>query len=204
MRRSLIGMAFGFALLPGFALFLAGCGSAPADEINTTKAALTAAQSEEVRAYAPESLKAAEDELNKALAEVQAQDGRFFFARDYRRASEMLKVASDLAEKAKADAQVNRTRMKVDAEAALAALPALIIEARRTLARAPRGKDTRADLEAMQEDLRLADEALNEANQAMSQEKYLDALTKANSAKEKAEAIIEQVGRAMAKTRRRD
>ncbi len=204
MKRSHIGMAFGLALLLGFALLLAGCGSAPTAEINNTKAALTEAQSEEVRAYAPESLKAAEDELNKALAEVQNQDGRFFFSRDYKRASEMLKVASDLAEKAQADAQVNRTRMKADAEAALAALPALINEAKRILARAPRGKDTRADLEAMQEDLRLADEALSEANQAMSQEKYLDALTKANSAKEKADAIIEQVGRALAKVRRRD
>jgi 6-phosphogluconate dehydrogenase (decarboxylating) len=111
----------------------------------------------------------------------------------------LLKSAKDLAEKATNDAQVNKAKAKADAEATIAALPSMLEEARKTLAKAPRGKDTKADIEAMQNDLKLAEEALNGANQAMAQEKYNDALAQANSAKEKAASVIDQVQRAREK-----
>jgi uncharacterized protein YecT (DUF1311 family) len=57
-------------------LIFAACSSAPTEEINATKAAVAAAQTDDVRDYAPDGLKAAEDEMNKALAEVQTQDGK--------------------------------------------------------------------------------------------------------------------------------
>lgn len=55
----------------------------------------------------------------------------------------------------------------------------------------------------MQNDLKVAEEALNEANTALSQGQYKDALTKAESAKEKASAIVEQVQKAQEKIRGR-
>jgi hypothetical protein len=190
-------------LVLGFGLLLAGCASAPTEEINATKAAIASIQAGDVRTYAPESLKAAEDELNKALAEIQAQDGKFAMTRDYKQASTMLKSAKDLVEKAKSDAQVAMTKAKADAEAAIASLPPMIEEAKKALAKAPKGKDTKADLEAMQNDLKLADEALNEAGTAMSQSKYNDALAKASSAKSKASAIIDQIKQAQEKVKGR-
>ena len=123
--------------------------------------------------------------------------------RDYKQASAMLKSAKDLAEKAESDAQANKAKAKSDAEATLAALPQSIEEARKALARAPKGKDTRADIEAMQNDLKVAEESMNEANTAMSQGQYKDALTKAESAREKTSAIIEQVQKAQEKIRGR-
>jgi hypothetical protein len=188
-----------FSMVIGFSLLMAGCASAPTEEINATKAAVAAAQTDDVRTYAPESLKAAEDSMSKALAEVQTQDGKFGLSRDYKPASTMLKSAKDLAEKAKSDAQANKAKAKSDAESALAALPQMIEEAKKTLAKAPKGKDTKADLEAMQNDLKLAEESMNEAKASMSGEKYMDALTKANSAKEKASTVIIQVRAAQEK-----
>jgi len=190
-------------LVVAFSLLLAGCASAPTAEIDATKAAVTAAQTDDVRTYGPESLKAAEDELSKAMAEVQAQDEKFALSRDYKPASTTLKSAKDLAEKAKADAEANKARVKADAEATIAALPALLEEAKKTLAKAPKGKDTKAELEAMQNDLKLAEESLNEATQAMSAEKYMDAQAKANSAKEKANTVISQVQQAIEKVKGR-
>jgi hypothetical protein len=184
-------------------LIFAACSSAPTEEINATKAAVAAAQTDDVRDYAPDGLKAAEDEMNKALAEVQTQDGKFTLTRNYKQSSEMLKSAKDLAEKAEAEAQVNKNKSKTDAETAVAELPNLIEEARSALAKAPKGKDTKADIEAMQNDLKLAEESHSEASQAISQEKYKDALAKAASAKEKASAIIEQVKQAQEKIKGR-
>jgi hypothetical protein len=191
------------SLTIGFALLMAGCASAPTEEINATKAAVTGAQTDDVRTYAPESLKSAEDELSKAMAEVQTQDNKFALSRDYKGASAMLKSAKDLAEKAQTDAEANKAKTKADAEAVIASLPAMLDEAKKTLAKAPRGKDTRADIEAMQNDLKVAEESMNEATTDMSGEKYMDALAKANSAKEKISAVIEQVNAAREKMRGR-
>jgi hypothetical protein len=199
MKNSLLAIS----LIIGCGLLFAACASAPTAEITATKAAVTTAQIDDVRTYAADSLKAAEDEMSKALAEVQTQDGKFFISRDYKQASTMLKSAKDLAEKAVSDAQANKAKAKSDAEAVLAALPQSIEEAKKALAKAPKGKDTKADLEAMQNDLKVAEEALTEANTALSNGQYKDALTKAESAKEKTTAIIDQVQKALEKTRGR-
>lgn len=199
MRKALLRIS----LVLGLTVLLAGCASAPTQNINAAKAAIASVQTDDVRTYAPESLKAAEDELNKALADVQAQDNKFGLSRDYKQATTMLKSAQDLAEKAKNDAQVAKAKAKSDAEATIAALPQTIDEAKKALAKAPKGKDTKADLEMMQNDLKLAEEALVEANTAMAESKYSDALAKADSAKSKATAIIDQVTKAQEKARGR-
>jgi len=197
MKRTLIALSLTIGILG----LLAGCASAPTAEVTATKAALTEAQTEDVQTYAAASLQAAQDELNKATAEIQTQDGKFFLSRDYKQATEMLKSAKDLAEKAKTDAQTSKMQAKADAETLIASLPQQLDEAKKALAKAPRGKDTKADLEAMQNDLKVAEEAMTEANTSMSGEKFKDALANANSAKEKITAVIDQVKAAQEKAK---
>jgi hypothetical protein len=199
MKKTLVVLS----LAIGIVLLLAGCASAPTAEVTATKAAITEAQTEDVQTYAPESLQAAQDELNKATAEIQTQDNKFFLSRDYKQATEMLKSAKDLAEKAKTDAQTNKMKAKSDAETLLASLPQQMDEAKKALAKAPRGKDTKADLEAMQNDLKVAEESITEANTAMTGEKYKDALAKATSAKEKITSVVDQVKAAQEKRKGR-
>ncbi len=175
------------------ALLLFGCASAPKEEIAATQSALQAAQTDDVRTYAPDSLKAAEDLMSKATAEVQAQDNKFALSRDYKAASDLLKQAKDAAAKAQTDAQDAKTKAKADAEATIATLTTLLADAKKALATAPKGKDTKAELEAMQGDLTAAEEASTAASTAMSQEKYADALAQATTAKTKATTIIDQV-----------
>jgi predicted phage tail protein len=188
--------------LAGLLLFSA-CASAPKEEIAATQTAVTAVQTDEVRTYAPDSLKDAESTLEKAMAEVQTQDNKFAMSRDYKAASDLLKEAKDKAAKATADATANKTKVKADAEATIAALGAEIDAAKKALASAPRGKDTKADLEAMQADLKTAEESEAAATQAMTAEKYMDALANANAAKDKANGIISQVEAAKAKIKGR-
>lgn len=198
-------VALRFGLVVAFSLAVAllffACASAPKEEIAATQAAITAAQTDNVRTYAPDSLKDAEDTLAKATAEVQIQDNKFALSRDYKTASELLKGAKDKAAKATTDAQANKAKTKADAEAVIAGLTPLLGDAKKALATAPKGKDTKADLEAMQSDLKSAEEAQAAATQAMSQEKYMDALGQANTAKTKASGIIDQVKAAKEKVK---
>lgn len=182
---------------------LSGCASAPTEEINATNEALKAIENPDVNTYAPESLKTAQDELTKALAEVKTQDEKFAMTRDYKPAVAMLKSAKELADKAKEDAVANKAKAKASAEAAIAELPQTMQEASTLLAKAPKGKDTKADIEAMQNDLKLAEEAATEANQAMASEQYIVAQEKADTAKSKATAIIDQVNAARQKLGRK-
>jgi len=198
MRLSLLA-----ALCLAASLLISGCASAPTEEINATKAAVAAAQTDDVRTYAPESLKAAEDTLAKATGEVQTQEGKSGFSRDYKAASEMLKQAKDAAAKAQTDAQANKVKTKAEAEALIAGLATQLADAKKALATAPKGKDTKAELEALQNDLKSADEAAAAASAAMSQEKFMDALGQAKTAKDKAEGVIAQVTAAKEKVKGR-
>jgi hypothetical protein len=199
MKRTLVLLS----LAIGIALLFAGCASAPTAEVTATQAAIKDAQTDDVQTYAPDSLKSAQDELSKATAEIQTQDNKFFLSRDYKQATEMLKSAKDLAEKAKTDGQTNKMKAKTDAETLLASLTPQLEEAKKVLAKAPKGKDTKADLEAMQNDLKVAGESITEATTAMSGEKYNDALAKATSAKEKITAVLDQVKAAQEKAKGR-
>jgi hypothetical protein len=192
-------------ILPVIALsfIMAGCKSAPKEEINATTSAIESIETADVHTYAPDSLKAAQDEMDKALAEVKAQDDKFALTRDYKQSVALLKSAREMAEKAGQEAVENKAKAKADAEIAIAELPAVLKEASDMLAKAPKGKDTKADIEAMQNDLKLAEEAATEANTAMTSEKYIDALAKADTAKTKAASIIEQVTAARQKLGRR-
>ena len=141
--------------------------------------------------------------MNTALAEVKTQDEKFVLTRDYKPSLALLKTAKELVEKAQNDALANKAKAKADAELAVADLPATISEAYELLAKAPKGKDTKADLEAMQNDMKLAEAAAAEANSALAAEKYYDALAKANTAKDKSTSVIEQVKNARLKLGRR-
>ncbi|MBZ5496573.1 MAG: DUF4398 domain-containing protein [Acidobacteriia bacterium] len=191
------------ALSLAAALLFFACASAPKEEIAATQTALQAAQTDDVRTYAPDGLRDATDTMAKATAEVQVQDDKFALSRDYKAASDLLKQAKDKAAKALTDAQTNKAKTKADAEALIASLTPMLDEAKKALATAPKGKDTKAELEAMQSDLKSAGEAVTAASQAMSQEKFMDALAQANAAKTKASGIIDQVAAAKAKIKGR-
>jgi len=194
MRLSLL-----VAICVATTLFFVGCSSAPTAEITATKAAITAAQIDDVQTYAADSLKTAEDTLAQATSEVQTQEGKNGLSRDYKTASELLKQAKDAAVKAQADAVANKAKTKADAEVLIAGLATQLADAKKVLATAPKGKDTKAELEALQNDLKSADEAAVAASAALAQGKYMDALGQAKAAKEKADGVIEQVTAAKAK-----
>jgi hypothetical protein len=201
MKKVTMRLVLVLAFSVAASLLFFACASAPKEEIAATQTAIQAAQTDDVRTYAEESLKDATDTMAKATAEVQTQDEKFALSRDYKAASDLLKQAKEKAAKVVTDAQANKAKAKADAEALITSLTPMLADAKKALATAPRGKDTKAELEAMQSDLKSAEEALTAATQAMSQEKYKDALGQANTAKTKASGIIEQVNAAKAKLR---
>jgi hypothetical protein len=194
-RRELAG-----AVMLGVVVLGAGCAKRPDAEVAAAKTAVEEARSAGAAQYLAEPFKSVETGLQKAQEEVTAQDGRFALVRNYDAAKASLtKVKAD-AEKARTDAIAAKAKAKAEAEAARTDAQAALDGAKALLAKAPKGKGTKADLEAMGADLKAAEATLADARTALDGQDYLGAKAKAESARDKATAVSTQIQQAKAKT----
>jgi hypothetical protein len=173
------------------------CGKPPQQEIDAAKAALDAAKNAQADKWAGTDYQTAESSLSAAQAEVDAQAQKWF--KNYDKAKELMNTAKADAEKAAAAAVANKETAKNEATTAIADATTALEAAKTALAGAPKGKDTKADLELFKQDLEGLAATLTEAQTAMGTEDYMGAKDKANSIKEKATSISDQIAQAAAK-----
>ncbi len=193
MRRSWFGMA----VLVMALVMVVACGKPPQAEIDAAKAALEAAKAAEAEKWAEAEYQAAENSLSAAEAVVDAQAQKWF--KSYDKAKELMAAAEADARKAADDAVTNKETAMNEATAAIADATTALDEAKTALAGAPKGKDTKADLELFKQDLEGLAATLTEAQTAMDSEDYYVAKDKASSVKEKATSISDQIAEAAAK-----
>lgn len=178
-------------------VFLLGCAKKPEQEINNTKAALDSAIQEGAEKYAKEEAKLLNDDLAAAQDEVKKQDEKFF--KNYDKAKEMLASVQAKADSLKAEIPARKEKAKTAAQAALDAAKTAVADANALLAKAPKGKGTMADIEALKADAAGLDEAIKEVETLMTSEEYLAATDKANGIKDKAAEVSSQISAALAK-----
>lgn len=190
------------ALVLLFGTMLMACAEKPIQGSEAALQALQAARQAGATEYAPEALRMAEDEYQKAQEEIGVQDTTFVLMRNYDAANALLtKVAAD-AEKAKTEAIARKQRAKSDAEAAVVLAKTTLEEAKNQLAHAPTGKGTQADLQALRGDLQAAKTTLAEIDVIMVKEDFLGVKAKAESVQTLASRVNEQVAQAIQKTRK--
>jgi hypothetical protein len=185
-------------LVLAIAVVLAAC-KQPTEQINNVKAAIEGVMKAGADKYAVDEYKKLDGDLKAALDEVAAQDKKFF--KKFGPAKEML------------------AKLLTDAEALKAALPAKI-EAAKNLAiqiqgesrkgldaakalldKAPKGKGTAKDLEALKGDLAGAETAFADIQKALDAQDYIAAQDKAKSVKDAAAKVAEQVQAAIDKVK---
>ena len=180
-------------------VFMLGCAKQPEQEINNAKTALDSAIQEGAEKYAKEEAKLLNDDLTAALEEVKMQDEKFF--KNYDKAKEMLAGVQAKAESLKAEIPARKEKAKNDAQAALDAAKTAIADTNALLAKAPRGKGTRADIEALKADAAGLEESIKEVETLMTSEEYVAAADKANSIKDKASEVASQITAALEKVK---
>jgi hypothetical protein len=186
-------MVFGMLLI----LLFAGCSKQPTEDITAAKSSADALIAEGADKYAPEDMKRINDELTVAMDEVKTQDGKFM--KNYGKAKEMLvKVKAD-AEALKSGLSVKKEEAKNNALDAQEAAKTAVKDAKTLLAKAPKGKGSKADIEAMKADLKGLEGSLADVQSAIDAEDYASATEKATSIKEKAAEVSSQVTKAMEK-----
>ena len=179
---------------------LMACAEKPIQGTDSALQALQAAKQAGAEKYAPESLRVAEDEYQKAQEEIAAQDDTFVMTRNYDAANAILvKVVAD-AEKAKTEAIASKHMVKTEAEGAVVLAKSSLEEAKNQLAQAPTGKGTQADLQALRGDLQAAETTFAEIDAIMAMEDFIGVKAKAESVQALAARVNEQVAQAIQKT----
>jgi hypothetical protein len=176
-----------------------GCAKAPQQDIDAAKAALEAAKAAEADRYVPAQYNAVKDSVDTALAEVERQNSKFVLFRSYGKVQKKLQEALAAANAAKDGATVEKEKVKAEAQELLTQAQAAGEETKKLMKKAPRGKEGRAALEAIQSDLTTAEAGLAEANTAMTNGDVLTARDKAKASLEKINSLNQELQDAIAK-----
>ena len=178
-------------------LAVAGCSSPPAQEMDSAKMSIQGVATAGAEKYAPEELKKLNSQLAAANDEIKAQEGKFF--KSYDKAKEMFSKVKTDADVLTPTLAAKKDEAKKNAAAAQSAAKGAIDDARALLAKAPDGKDSRAEIEAIKADVKGLDEGLAEVDKLAASEDYIAAADKAKAISEKAAAVSDQVKNAMEK-----
>jgi len=178
-------------------VLMAGCAKEPAEDIHAAKTAVDAVIAEGGEKYASEDVKKINDTLTAAMDEIKAQDDKMM--KNYAKAKELLAQAKTDAEALKVNLPVKKEESKMNALAAQEAAKTALADAKAMLAKAPKGKGSRADIEAMRADLNGLEETLTEVQAAIDSEDYTVASQTANSIMDKSSEVSAQITSAMEK-----
>lgn len=185
-------------LVLGLALPLlgTGCASEPKSEIDAANSALEAARQAEAEDYAPEAMQIAEDAHAEMETELARQKEQFALGRSYDKARELATETQKASVEAADAARESKLQAGQDATTLLAQLRASLGETRAMLDNAPQGKGSAADLAALRGDLGAVDVAVTDIEQAISAERFLDALRKGEAALENTNQTRAEIERA--------
>lgn len=193
VRRGLRSAKLLLPLLSLLILVMAGCAKPPQVDIDAAKAAIDGAVAAEAKDYAGSSLQAANDAWATLQTELTAQESKFALFRSYKKAKEMAAAAKAAGEKATADANAQKEKVKAECQTMMTGAQTAIDEAKALLEKAPKGKGEKEAIEALKAELTGAETSLADANAAFSSGKFLQARSKLQAVMNAANDVKTQV-----------
>lgn len=178
---------------------IVGCAKAPQEKMDAAKAAIDAAIAAGADKYVAEKMQAAQDSLNAAMAEIEGQNSKFALGRNFGNAARLLDSVKSLADEAAGEVAVRKEEVKNEANALWTTSQTALKEAQVLLKKAPKGKEGKAALEAIQQELTALETSLNEVPNLMAGEDFVTARDKMSAAMEKINSIKEELQNAINK-----
>jgi hypothetical protein len=198
-------MKKGFLKLVAFSFLvvtLASCAKPPVAEIEAAKASIESAKTAGADRYVPESFNAASEALKSAEAAVAEQDSKFALFRNYDAAKTTLASVSTLSTKAVDETTAKKAALKAEVTQAVTDLTTLITDNKALLAKAPKGKEGKAALEAIGQEIAVVETVNTEVTAGLANnEDILTLSEKIKPAVEKAKAINTELTDVIAKVK---
>lgn len=191
-----------YIMISLIAIFLiAGCSSQPLQEINAAKTAVDSIISEGAEKYLPDDAKKLNDNLNKAMAEVKAQDAKIL--KNYGKAKELLVNVKAEAEAINLKLPAKKEEAKKDAIAAIEAAKTAMDEIKTLLTKRSRGKGTGAANETLSADIKDLEDSFKELQAQIDREDYLTIASKAAEISNKASELSALLKQPQGKTEKK-
>jgi len=181
------------------AFIVTGCAKPPTQELADTKAAIEAVTNIDTQTYAADELAKLTSDMQAAEEEIKVQDEKWFG--NFDKAKQMLATIKTDSENVKTVAATKKEEAKNAAIAAQGEATAAIAAAKELVAKAPTGKETKADIEMFKADLTGLEESLAGIQISIDQEKYSEASDSAKAIKDKAATISNDVTAALEKVK---
>ena len=196
MKKGLLKLvAFSFLVVS-----LASCAKAPQAEIDAANVSIEAAKTAGADRYAPESFNAASEALKTALTAVEEQNSKFALFRNYDASKTTLASVGTLATKSVEETTAKKEALKAEVNQAVIDLNATIVADKELLAKAPKGKEGKAALEAIGQEIAVVETVSTEvAAGVANNEDVLTLSEKIKPAVEKAKAINTELTDVIAK-----
>lgn len=191
-----------FALLLVLAFVFVGCGKEPTADIDAAKAAIDAVVAAGGNVYAKDELAKLNEDFQAAQTEITAQADKTF--KNYAKATELLvKVKTD-AEALQAAIPAKMEEAKNGALAAQAEAQAAIAAAKEVMAKAaktPGVKAVKAEMDAVSAELKDLEGAYAQIQTALDSSDFMGAKDTAVSLKDKATSITDRINMAIEKVK---
>jgi hypothetical protein len=183
MKKSI---SYGIAALMAAAVF-SGCGKMPQAEIDRANAAIDSARIAGADLYVPDAYNALVDSMNATMVLTEGQNSKLF--KNYSVTLEKLNIITQDARQAVKDAEVRKAELRVEIQNTISVVTALLDEDRQLLAKAPRGKEGTAALQAIKNEIGVIEASVSEIEGLFGKGELLDCQNRAAAAREKAAAI---------------
>lgn len=198
MKNKLFFAVLTFAVI---ILVATGCQKAPQALMDLAKATLDSAKTVQADRYLAAEFNAIQDTFNMAIASVEAMKSESFLKRNYKDAAAQLERVKANIDVVIANTAAKKEEVKKEAEALVAEVTALLNENKALVAKAPKGKEGKAALEAIQQDLSVIETTITDATGVLAQGDFLTAKDKLAAAKEKALSIKAELEAAINKAK---
>ncbi|MGV8138713.1 MAG: hypothetical protein AB2L20_26210 [Mangrovibacterium sp.] len=193
MKKSLMFVVMALSV----AVLFSSCGKVPQAEIDAAFAALDSAKMAGADVYLAEDFAALQDSMKAITESVEAQKSKFFAS--YGDIKEKLATVNQLAVAAVAKTEARKEEVKQEIATLQSEVTTLQTQNNELVAKAPKGKEGKAALEAIKADIALIDTTMGEVGTQSAAGDLMGALDKAKAAKEKAVAINTELNDVIAK-----
>lgn len=180
-------------------MFLAtSCGKMPQESIDAVNASIVSAQAAQANIYMSSELKGAQDSLAVIMQGVEAENSKFFKNFDnYKTRLETLKGNLD---QIITEVPAKKEECKQAAQAGLDSLKAMYATSQELLAKAPKGKEGRAALQQIGEDLKVIEGTITEIETTLTGDaNFKQLLDKVTATQKSIEGINTELSDAIAK-----
>ena len=175
-----------------FVVLLSSCAKVPQAEIDACNAAIESARADGADVYLPGDYAALQDSMNVINQLVEAQKGKLF--KSYKAVGVKLAALTTAAGTVKANVETKKVEVKNEIDALSVELTGLVATAKAYVAKAPRGKEGAAAVDAINTEVGNIETALTQEIPAkVTAGDLMSALDQLKAIKEKVNGIINEL-----------